>query len=151
MRDILKVKVLCYRCYKGKWINIAGIYVFSQTWSYAREETIKFISNVFISYYLFPIYVKFMLDLAERRRVYWAPLFYYISMDIDSNETANINPISFSSGRFKWHSDFKLFQRFVAEKDASTKGVLCVCVSSQLKHIMVKWGRLMFQVDVNIL
>ena len=36
-------------------------------------------------------------------------------MDIDSNETANINPISFSSGRFKWHSDFKLFQRFVAE------------------------------------
>ena len=36
-------------------------------------------------------------------------------MDIDSNETANINPITFSSGRFKWHSDFKLFQRFVAE------------------------------------
>ena len=36
-------------------------------------------------------------------------------MDIDSNETANINPITFSSGRFKLHSDFKLFQRFVSE------------------------------------
>ena len=34
---------------------------------------------------------------------------------MDSNETGNINPITFNSGRFNWLSDFNLFQRFVAE------------------------------------
>ena len=36
-------------------------------------------------------------------------------MGFDCNETGNINPITFSSGRFKWLSDFNLFQRFVTE------------------------------------
>ena len=36
-------------------------------------------------------------------------------MDFDCNETGNINPITISSGRFKWLSDFNLFQRFVTE------------------------------------
>ena len=37
------------------------------------------------------------------------------SMDFGCNETGNINPITFSSGRFKWLSDLNLFQRFVTE------------------------------------
>ena len=37
------------------------------------------------------------------------------SMEFDCHGTGNINPITFSSGRFKWLSDFNLLQRFVTE------------------------------------
>ena len=36
-------------------------------------------------------------------------------MEFDCHGTGNINPITISSGRFKWLSDFNLLQRFVTE------------------------------------
>ena len=63
-------------------------------------------------------------------------------MDLNSNETAKINPLIFNSDRFKWLSDINLFERFVQEI-LNINGKLTVpwggCKLLKTNDITIRW------------